>query len=159
MGVLLVRDFEGFKETLHNIPVEEVTDQLQEKIGETKENILEAFKGEDCVAQKRVVADLSLLAMAEEAAAREPRCNPLEEASWMQVARKKVRKLASEHPELKPQLLSTIFFDPDKDRRRRYATSISAAVEPYGEYDNRSFVVGVALGEIAINRSKYLPRP
>lgn len=159
MRNLLVRDFESFKETLHAIPVDEVKDPLEEKIGKTKESLVEVFKDTDEAARKLVVANFSLMAMAEEAVAREPAYNPFVEASWMQVAREELRELAKENPKVRPSLLDTIFFDPDKDKRRRYAVSLSAAVEPYGEYDSQSFVVGVALGEVAINPRKYLPKP
>lgn len=159
MGNLIVEDFDNFNDTLGAIPVEEVTGLLREQIEKTKEELVKVHHDSDMLIRKRVLAHFSLLAMAESAHRESPPHNPRKEASWMQVAREELRELVDKTPDIRSDVFDTVFFDRDKDKRRRYAVSVSAAIEPYGEYDSNAFVAGVALGEVSISKRKYLPQP
>jgi hypothetical protein len=150
MAVLSVNNIEQFKETLRTVPAIEAKKHLQTRIEDCAHQLLSAFKSGNDESQIQTAANFGLLEMAKERANGEPPHHPNAVPTWVNEARGDLAEFIAQDPGARAALYKSVYFSRDNKAKRTFAKNISSWIEPCADYDDRSFLAGVALGEIVI---------
>jgi hypothetical protein len=141
-----------FAEFQHELSVntnQKIRAQLKKRGEASRHRLLGAFKEKDLVERRRSVAEFALISMAKERALRAVRreFNP----GWIKIAQMELDSFIEEDPDERGILRGSIFYSGNLSSRQRLDTVISSRIRPRGNYDDRPFAAGVAIGEIVVS--------